>query len=83
MLYHRKYRFPVSFTEEQQEYIENLAARENISMAEAVRRLIGAAMEIRTAVLDEGTNPAYHQATMLRHKREWPTLWRAIGRLIK
>lgn len=33
------------------------------------------------ALRDEGRSPAYHQATMQRHRREWPVLWKAIDRI--
>ena len=34
------------------------------------------------AVLDEGPKPAAHRQIMARHRREWPTLWRAIDAII-
>ena len=33
---------------------------------------------IRRAIQDEGPQPAFHRATMARHRKEWPTLWAAI-----
>ena len=35
------------------------------------------------AVENEGTHPTYHRKIMARHRREWPTLWKAIDALIK
>jgi hypothetical protein len=38
--------------------------------------------KIRLAIENEGTNPYYHRRIMYRHRREWPTLWRAIDALM-
>lgn len=38
--------------------------------------------ELRDAVRDPGPHPDYHRSVMERHRREWPTLWQAIDRLI-
>lgn len=83
VLYHKKYRFAVAFEPDQQEYIEKLSREENISMAEAVRRLVDGGRAIHKAVRDEGPNPAYHHKIMERHRKEWPTLWEAIDLLLK
>lgn len=34
------------------------------------------------AVGDEGPEPSLHRATMDRHRREWPTLWAALDRVV-
>jgi hypothetical protein len=33
---------------------------------------------IRDAIENEGPQPDYHQKVMARHRKEWPTLWKAI-----
>jgi hypothetical protein len=44
--------------------------------------LLAAVGEIRRSVEDEGPEPAYHRAIVKRHRKEWPTLWRALDRLL-
>lgn len=44
----------------------------------AESRLTAAEGLLREAIQDEGPNPEHHRETMARHRREWPTLWRAI-----
>lgn len=38
---------------------------------------------VRAAVRDKGSHPAYHDDMMARHRRQWPTLWRALDVLLK
>jgi hypothetical protein len=38
--------------------------------------------DLRRAILDKGPRPDVHDEIMTRHRREWPTLWRAIDRLV-
>jgi hypothetical protein len=40
-------------------------------------------LEIMDAIEDEGRVPRYHRQIMARHRKEWPTLWRAIDRIYK
>ena len=35
------------------------------------------------AIEDEGLAPARHQEIMARHRREWPTLWAAIDKIVQ
>jgi hypothetical protein len=39
--------------------------------------------QLRRAIRDEGPSPRLHRKVMARHRREWPTLWAAIDRLLK
>ena len=34
------------------------------------------------AIRDEGPVPGYHREVMVRHRREWPTLWNALDDLL-
>ncbi len=38
--------------------------------------------QLREAIENEGPKPRYHREVMERHRREWPTLWAAIDRLL-
>lgn len=38
--------------------------------------------ELRRAIKDKGPVPAYHDDILRRHRREWPTLWEAIDKLL-
>lgn len=38
--------------------------------------------ELLAAVNNTGSHPEYHREVMRRHRREWPTLWKAIDRLL-
>lgn len=40
-------------------------------------------VEIRDAILNEGPQPLYHKSVMEKHRKEWPTLWNALDKLIK
>jgi chromosome segregation ATPase len=37
---------------------------------------------LEMAIKDEGPYPKHHRKIMFRHKREWPTLWNAIDKVI-
>lgn len=39
--------------------------------------------QLRAAVENPGPNPAYHYRMMDQHRKEWPTLWNAIDKLLK
>lgn len=39
--------------------------------------------ELRRAVRIKGPAPHLHDKTMARHRKEWPTLWRAIDDLLR
>jgi len=39
--------------------------------------------DLNSAIFREGPNPAKHHRVMRRHRRQWPTLWRKIDRLIE
>lgn len=41
-----------------------------------------AARRIRAAVTNPGPKPLWHQKIMRRHRKEWPTLWKAIDTLM-
>lgn len=38
--------------------------------------------EVIEAIQNEGPMPAYHREVMARHRREWPTLWNALDKLV-
>lgn len=38
--------------------------------------------QLRQAVTVKGQNPMHHDRIMARHRAEWPTLWRAIDRIL-
>lgn len=38
--------------------------------------------DVRRAIQDPGRSPSHHREVMARHRREWPTLWAALDRLI-
>lgn len=38
--------------------------------------------ELARAVRDSGPRPDIHRQILERQRREWPTLWRAIDRLL-
>jgi len=40
-------------------------------LAEAVSELV-------RAIRDEGVNPRYHRMMIVRHRQQWPALWKAI-----
>lgn len=42
-----------------------------------------AAEEVARAIMDEGIMPGYHREIMTRHRKEWPTLWRALDKLVR
>jgi hypothetical protein len=42
---------------------------------------LAAALIVR-AIKEEGVNPQHHREVMTKHRKEWPTLWRAIDRLL-
>jgi len=53
----------------------------NYSKVVAERDRLRAVLEaIVDAVMDEGPRPDLHRAIAVRHRGEWPTLWRAIDR---
>lgn len=43
--------------------------------AERIDRLIA-------AIIDEGSHPQVHREILAEHRRQWPTLWDAIDRLV-
>lgn len=44
--------------------------------------LTKAIQDLREAIRNEGSHPAWHRGIMERHRREWPTLWKAIDALL-
>lgn len=46
-------------------------------------RLRGAIYRVSTAIQNAGAFPAYHFELYAKHRREWPTLWRAIDDLFR
>jgi hypothetical protein len=42
-----------------------------------------AIIQIRNAILNEGPSPSHHREVMETFRREWPTLYHAIMRLIQ
>lgn len=38
---------------------------------------------IHDAIKNEGISPHYHRRVMRKHRRQWPTLWRAIDNLLE
>jgi len=38
--------------------------------------------QLRDALDNEGPSPRWHRETYRRHRREWPTLWIALDRLL-
>jgi len=39
--------------------------------------------ELRESITNEGSKPRYHREIQARHRREWPTLWKAIDNLLR
>lgn len=48
--------------------------------SDAVREALA---DLEVAIITEGRIPKYHREVMARHRKEWPTLWRAIDKLRK
>lgn len=46
-------------------------------------RIFLAAIEVRRAIVNTGSHPGYHTTIMNRHRKEWPTLWRALDKLVE
>lgn len=44
--------------------------------------LLRAIEKLADAVQNEGSHPAYHRQVMVKHRNEWPTLWRAIQEVL-
>lgn len=38
---------------------------------------------IYDAIKNEGISPDHHRRVMRKHRRQWPTLWRAIDNLLE
>lgn len=38
---------------------------------------------VAQAIRDEGPAPRVHRSTLMRHREEWPTLWDALGELLR
>lgn len=45
--------------------------------------LRSAVEDLRVTIMNRGPNPSMHDKIMQRHRREWPTLWRAIDHLLR
>lgn len=45
--------------------------------------LANSAKQLYNAILTPGRSPAFHQDMMRRHRQEWPTLWRAIDKIVE
>ena len=45
-------------------------------LAEAVSSLVA-------AIRDEGISPKFHRMMIVRHRQQWPVLWKAIDRINK
>lgn len=39
--------------------------------------------QLRNAIDVEGRSPEHHHNIMAKHRKEWPTLWKAIDRLLR
>jgi hypothetical protein len=39
--------------------------------------------EIKSAIQNAGPNPQYHVVILERHRRQWPTLWSALDKLLE
>ena len=53
-------------------------------MSEAeLTRLRNTVALLREATTNEGTHPDHHRRIMVRHRAEWPTLWRIIDLLLE
>jgi len=39
--------------------------------------------DLSSAITNEGPNPDKHRRIMRRHRRQWPTIWRKIDRLVE
>jgi hypothetical protein len=37
---------------------------------------------IKQAIRNPGSHPAHHREVMERHRKEWPTLWKALDALL-
>lgn len=38
--------------------------------------------ELHSAIENAGINPRFHHKIMKKHRKEWPTLWKVIDRLV-
>ena len=52
-------------------------------MTPEILRLIAVAAEVEYAIRCEGRKPAHHRKVMAKHRKEWPTLWEEIDKLLK
>ena len=57
-----------------------LAQKRNDEYAAESARLRQALEEIKQAIRVKGPVPKFHKDTMKRHRKEWPTLWKAIDK---
>lgn len=46
------------------------------------RALLGRIDAVSRAIHDQGPVPGFHRRVADRHRREWPTLWRALDQLV-
>lgn len=44
--------------------------------------LLNASEQLREAIENAGPEPRFHRSMMHRHKKEWPTLWKAIRKIV-
>lgn len=47
------------------------------------QQLRAAAEKVRRAIRVKGPQPRLHDEMMARHRKEWPTLWKALDDLLR
>lgn len=52
-------------------------------MPDALTLTMRAVAAIVAAIQNEGPEPAFHREAIRRHRREWPSLWRALDKLLR
>lgn len=48
-----------------------------------VDNIHAAALQVVDAIRNEGSHPNFHRTVIAKHRREWPTLWCQLDRLIE
>lgn len=69
--------------EELNRHVENVWRKgAPLEDCDALRGHIDRLAAVRRAIWDAGPFPSYHREVMERHRREWPTLWKALDELL-
>jgi hypothetical protein len=56
---------------------------ESVLLEHEIERLRSLLIGIQRAITEEGRSPAHHQQVMRRHRKEWPSLWKAINKAME